>query len=98
MLFLAVFCGFLAEYALEHKIEKDKERQYIRSFVEDLKSDMIQLKSLMQLFSTIITNEDSLKLALQQPDILKNPANACRYIGYPLDGYAFHRSERTIQQ
>src|SRR5258705_9190541 len=52
----------------------------------------------MQLLSTIITNEDFLKLALQQTDILKNPAKACRYIGYPLDGYAFHRSERTIQQ
>ena len=24
MLFFAVFCGFLAEYALEHKIEKDR--------------------------------------------------------------------------
>ena len=27
MLFLAVFCGFLAEYQLEHKIEKNRERQ-----------------------------------------------------------------------
>jgi hypothetical protein len=25
MLFLAVFCGFLAEYQLEHKIERDRE-------------------------------------------------------------------------
>ena len=39
MLFLAVFCGFLAEYQLEHKIEKDREKQFIRSFVEDLKTD-----------------------------------------------------------
>ncbi len=31
MLFLAVFCGFLAEYQLEHKIEKDREKQYIYS-------------------------------------------------------------------
>ena len=31
MLFLAVFCGFLAEYQLEHKIEKDRGKQYIRS-------------------------------------------------------------------
>ena len=27
MLFLAVFAGFLAEYQLEHKIEKDRARQ-----------------------------------------------------------------------
>ncbi len=39
MLFLAVFCGFLAEYQLEHKIEKERGREYIRSFYEDLKSD-----------------------------------------------------------
>jgi hypothetical protein len=29
MLFLAVFCGFLAEYQLEHKIEKERGRQYL---------------------------------------------------------------------
>ena len=39
MLFLAVFCGFLAEYQLEHKIEKDREVQYIRSLYEDLKEN-----------------------------------------------------------
>lgn len=39
MLFLAVFCGFLAEYQLEHKIEKDRERKYIHTFIEDLKTD-----------------------------------------------------------
>lgn len=39
MLFLAVFCGFLAEYQLEHKIEKDRARQFVKSFYEDLKTD-----------------------------------------------------------
>ncbi|MES1215238.1 MAG: hypothetical protein ABUT20_06970 [Bacteroidota bacterium] len=39
MLFLAVFCGFLAEYQLEHKIEKERGRQYILSFYQDLKKD-----------------------------------------------------------
>ena len=39
MLFLAVFCGFLAEYQLEHKIEKDRELQYISSLYEDLKEN-----------------------------------------------------------
>ena len=32
MLFLAVFAGFLAEYQLEHKIESDREKQFINSF------------------------------------------------------------------
>ena len=39
MLFLAVFCGFLAEYQLEHKIEKDREKQYIYNLLEDLRAD-----------------------------------------------------------
>lgn len=43
MLFLAVFCGFLAENFREHKIEKDREKQYIRSFVEDLGADINSL-------------------------------------------------------
>ena len=43
MLFLAVFCGFLAENIREHKIERDKEKEYIRSLVEDLKADTSSL-------------------------------------------------------
>ena len=47
MLFLAVFCGFLAEYQLEHKIEKEKGRQYIRSFYHDLKTDTAEFARLI---------------------------------------------------
>jgi len=39
MLFLAVFCGFLAEYQLEHKIEKDRAKELAKSFYEELKGD-----------------------------------------------------------
>ena len=43
MLFLAVFCGFLAEYQLEHKIEKDRELQFITSLISDLKDDTLTI-------------------------------------------------------
>ena len=39
MLFLAVFCGFLAENLREHRVEKQRGRQYILSFYQDLKTD-----------------------------------------------------------
>jgi hypothetical protein len=39
MLFLAVFCGFMAEYQLEHKIEKDREKVYMQNMLDDLKAD-----------------------------------------------------------
>ncbi len=48
MLFLAVFCGFLAEYQLEHKIEKERGRQYLRSFVEDLETDTTVFSDLIK--------------------------------------------------
>ena len=47
MLFLAVFCGFLAEYQLEHKIEKDRARQYVFSFYNDLAGDTARLFGLL---------------------------------------------------
>jgi hypothetical protein len=40
MLFLAVFCGFIAGYMLEHRIEKEREETYLQSMIEDLKTDM----------------------------------------------------------
>jgi len=39
MLFLAVFCGFLAENQREHYIEHQREKQYMRSLLEDLQTD-----------------------------------------------------------
>ena len=43
MLFLAVFCGFLAENFREHYVERERAEQYIFSFYQDLKSDTIKL-------------------------------------------------------
>jgi hypothetical protein len=57
MLFLAVFCGFLAEYQLEHKIEKERGMQYIRSFYNDLKADTAE-------FSTLINFNEEMQTAL----------------------------------
>ena len=42
MLFLAVFCGFLAEYQLEHKIEGERAKKYMYDMVENLKYDSIR--------------------------------------------------------
>jgi hypothetical protein len=39
MLFLAVFCGFLAENQREHLVENRREKQYIFSMMADLKSE-----------------------------------------------------------
>jgi len=43
MLFLAVFCGFLAENFREHLAEHQRERGYMHSLVEDLETDTSNL-------------------------------------------------------
>jgi hypothetical protein len=60
MLFLAVFCGFLAEYQLEHKIEKDREYQYMQSFLEDLRSDTTQCNTVIDVGQKQLLVLDSL--------------------------------------
>ncbi len=48
MLFLAVFCGFLAEYQLEHKIERERAKKYMHDMVENLKYDTIRYNRNLQ--------------------------------------------------
>ena len=67
MLFLAVFCGFLAEYQLEHKIEKNRERQFINSLVNDIKADTARLNILIINRTARESRLDSLGLLLNRP-------------------------------
>src|SRR6188508_2610590 len=62
------FCEFLAEYALEHKIEKDREKQFISSLVDDINADIIQLNSVIQKRDEKIQRLDSLILLINLPD------------------------------
>ena len=68
MLFLAVFCGFLAEYTLEHKIEKDREKQFIRSLANDIRSDIAQLNSVIRRRDEKIKRLDSLLYLINLPN------------------------------
>src|SRR6185503_18682097 len=39
MLFLAVFCGFMAENIREHKIEQHRAEEFAKSLMQDLQND-----------------------------------------------------------
>jgi hypothetical protein len=45
MLFLAVFCGFLAENQREHMVEHRREKQYMQSMLIDLAADTARFNS-----------------------------------------------------
>jgi hypothetical protein len=67
MLFLAVFCGFLAENQREHLVENRREKQYIRSLVQDLERDVANYNS------TIELRHEREKQAVQLVDLLYSP-------------------------
>ena len=60
MLFLAVFCGFLAEYQLEHMIEHKREKQYVESMVHDIIEDTAKLSMIIDITSKKTNGIDSL--------------------------------------
>ncbi len=60
MLFLAVFCGTLAENQREHMIEKRREKEYMESLVKDLQSDTAACKTYIRLAEQQSGLQDSL--------------------------------------
>ena len=97
MLFLAVFCGFLAEYQLEHKIERDREIQYIHSLVNDLKTDTANLSNNLKSYKKSHLMQDT---AIEMLPSLENGfklrffVNFQGFMGFP----DFIYTDATIQQ
>jgi hypothetical protein len=65
MLFLAVFCGFLAEYKFEHMVEHQREKKYARQLVDGLKQDTAELNMLINFGETKRKSFDTLFRLLQ---------------------------------
>src|SRR5512147_2291137 len=59
MLFLAVFCGFLAENQREHYVEHQREKQLMRLLVEDLETDTAELKKAISRCDLVANYSDS---------------------------------------
>ena len=98
MLFLAVFCGFLAEYQLEHKIEKDREKQYIKSFAEDLDGDISDLEGQMALCNNNAKIADSLLQLLVHPQKEKYAGDIYYFFRFIHRHRPFTVNDRTIVQ
>ena len=100
MLFLAVFCGFLAEYQLEHKIEKDREKQYIYSLIQDLKLDTARLQVIIKLRNSRDEKIDSLFLLLNKPDAAAYGSDIYYLTRFLTRGLniRFHSNDGTMQQ
>ena len=81
MLFLAVASGFFAEYQLEHKIEKDRARQFLQSMLLDVRTNIKNLDSLISQDNIIIANHTILVNWLLQDRVTINRAEFAKKMG-----------------
>ena len=68
MLFLAVFCGFLAENFRESQVENHREKEYMRSLVQDLSVDVRNIDENLEFGAVIAEKLDSLVYVLNEKD------------------------------
>jgi len=97
MLFLAVFCGFLAENFREQQVEHEREKEYIASLMKDVELDTVSLHVTYNVRKKYVNYFDSLVLLLKSND--KSKLNDiyyyARFIGR-INEFKYH--DRTIQQ
>jgi hypothetical protein len=98
MLFLAVFCGFIAENKREHYIEHKREKAFMKTLLNDLQADIYNLDSNNSFRLLREKSLDSLMQKLSGKDLKKNAKQIYR-LALATDGYeTFYRNDRTIQQ
>src|SRR4026208_1811918 len=72
MLFLAVFCGFLAENQREHMVEHQREKKVIQSLASDLAADPLRLSYILQQRLSRTKMLDSFVALINKPDAASN--------------------------
>ena len=67
MLFLAVFCGFLAENGREHLVEHQREEKYARQLLADLRADSVFLLRISRALDTMIIDYKKFEAVMNSP-------------------------------
>ena len=99
MLFLAVFCGFLAEYQLEQTIEHNREKQFMRSIIEDLKTDTATIRTILDDIEVRSHCIDSMLFLLVPNDVSEEAVKKSYSFTYPaLNNLPLVFNDRTITQ
>ena len=100
MLFLAVFCGFLAENQREHMVEHQREKQYMQSMLEDLIQDTLEIKKISLINTTNIKYIDTLLNILRLPlsGDIKTRQRLYAFMTASMGGELAIFSQRTLSQ
>ena len=99
MLFLAVFCGFLAENKREHFVETHRAKEYAKSLLSDLRLDTGELRRGIGITSLTVSAIDSI-VANSKKSTTKNTVPAAFYFYSKFISYSFRIdwSRSTLDQ
>lgn len=99
MLFLAVFCGFWAENQREHMVEHQREKKYMRTLVEDLVADTMDLKRAIRKADTVIRYSDSAVIYMREHRPASSlPYHFAAFIGHGGQRQVLNLADRTSSQ
>ncbi len=98
MLFLAVTLGFFVENQREHMVEHRREKQFIESYIEDLKMDTSSMRKITGFLENRQIGLDSFLLMLKSHQI-KGFENTLYYFGRSIiRSISFQSNDRTMTQ
>ncbi len=98
MIFIAVSMGFIAESIRENISDSVKEKEYMVSLVNDLKNDILSIKTNLAIKKSGIEKADSVLSILREKDF-QNKTGEIYYFGRLLSIRSFYYSnDGTIQQ
>ena len=99
MLFLAVFCGFLAENQREHFVEANRAKEYARGLLSDMRLDTSELRRGIFVTNLTVTAIDSIVVNSRKLTN-KNTVPAAFYFYSKFISYSFRIdwSRSTIDQ
>ncbi len=98
MLFLAVFCGFLAEYQLEHVIENQREKKYAASLLEDLAKDTTELNKVILFWEIYNRRIDTIRNEIEKEPSERNRVLLYQNAAKLQNNNTFTYHDRTIKQ
>ncbi|HEX6192711.1 MAG TPA: hypothetical protein VFZ42_10110 [Chitinophagaceae bacterium] len=98
MLFLAVFCGFIAENQREHYIEHQREKQFMTTLIHDLQNDTSNFARSIRVFQFNVDKFDSLKNSIKAPKSEQDILSIYKVSTLIQNFSSFNYSDRTIEQ
>jgi hypothetical protein len=99
MLFLAVFCGFLAENQREHYVESLRAKEYAKSLLSDMKEDTTEIGGgIRQNIFMISTFDSCISIGSKNIDKPTVPGKFYYYCRFSTNGYAIDWNRSTLTQ